>query len=453
MVFELAQYYDRPLPRYTSYPTAPQFTADIGEMCYRRWLGRIAPPASISLYLHIPFCQELCWFCGCNTRVIRDATIIAQYCDRLIREIDLVADAVPGRLAVKQIHFGGGSPNTLGGPSFAGLLDHIRRRFEVSSNAEIAVEIDPRSVTHDFIMACAEAGVSRASLGVQDLNPVVQQAINRIQPYNIVARVADDLRTAGIVDVNIDLMYGLPHQTVAVLLATVEKIIRLAPSRLALFGYAHVPWMKSHQKLINESVLPDSAERWRQFEAAATLLAAAGYVPVGMDHFAGPETSLAEANADGALHRNFQGYTTDKAPTLLGLGASSIGMLPEGYVQNIHDVRQWGAAIDAGALPTVKGIALDDDDRLRRAVIERLMCDLTVDLDETARRFGCDAGYFADDVAALAPLRDDGLVEVTGSIIRVAPRNRLLIRTVAAAFDRYLKKHATASAPRHSTAV
>ncbi|MDH3702810.1 MAG: oxygen-independent coproporphyrinogen III oxidase [Alphaproteobacteria bacterium] len=449
---ELTKYYNRPLPRYTSYPTAPHFTAEIGEQRYRRWLGGIDAATPVSLYLHIPFCQELCWFCGCNTRVVRDATIIAQYRDRLIREIDLVADAIPGRLTVNQIHFGGGSPNTLEAASFAGLLDHLRQRFEVSRDAEVAIEIDPRSVTRDFIVTCAEAGVTRASLGVQDLNPTVQQAINRIQPYNVVARVADELRAAGIADVNVDLMYGLPHQTVTVLLATVEKILRFAPSRIALFGYAHVPWLKPHQKLIDEDALPDNIERWRQFEATAERLASLGYAPVGMDHFARPDTRLAQAGATDALHRNFQGYTTDDAPALLGLGASSIGMLTEGYVQNTPDVRQWAAAVDAGALPTARGIALDDDDRLRRAVIERLMCDLTVDLDETARRFGNDADYFAKEIGTLVPLQNDGVVSIEGPVIRVAPRNRLLIRTVAAAFDRYAMKSAAAT-PRHSTAV
>lgn len=449
---ELTKYYDRPLPRYTSYPTAPHFNPEIGAQRYRRWLGEIDSSTPVSLYLHIPFCRELCWFCGCNTRVVRDATIIAQYQDRLIREIDLVADAIPGRLTVNQIHFGGGSPNTLEAAAFAGLLDHIRQRFEVRPDAEIAIEIDPRSVTRDFILTCAAAGVTRASLGVQDLNPTVQKAINRIQPYNVVARVAAELRAAGIADVNIDLMYGLPHQTVTVLLATVEKIIGWAPSRIALFGYAHVPWLKQHQKLIDEEALPGTIERWQQFEAAAKRLSAVGYAPVGMDHFTLPDTQLAAADENRALHRNFQGYTADDAPTLLGLGASSIGMLTEGYVQNTPDVRQWAAAVDAGALPTARGIAIDDDDRLRRAVIERLMCDLTVDLDETAGRFGSDAGYFADEIDALAPLHDDGVVSVEGSVIRVAPRNRLLIRTVAAAFDRYLKKDAAAT-PRHSTAV
>lgn len=453
MALNFAHYFDRRLPRYTSYPTAPHFTADIDAAHYRRWLGETDPATPASLYLHVPFCRQLCWFCGCNTRVVRKAAVINAYRDCLMREIDLVAEALPGRQRINQIHFGGGSPNTLDEASFASLLAHIRRRFDVRPDAEIAVEIDPRTVGESFIAACGGAGVTRASLGVQDLDPSVQQAINRIQPYDFVAGVVERLRAAGITDINIDLMYGLPRQTAAGLLATVEQVLRLTPSRVALFGYAHVPWMKRHQELIDEAELPDTAARWRQADAATRRLAEAGYVPIGMDHFALPDTPLARASADGALHRNFQGYTTDDAPALLGLGASAIGMLPQGYIQNASDVRAWSAAIDAGALPTMRGIAVDDDDRLRRAVIERLMCDMRVDLDAIAHRFGSNVGDFADEMTALRALRQEGLVEINGAVLRVPPDNRALLRVVAAVFDRYLTHDTAAPSPRHAIAV
>ena len=442
------------MPRYTSYPTAPHFSAAIGAAEYRNWLGTVAPKTTVSLYLHIPFCNELCWFCGCNTRVVRKAEIIAQYADRLMDEIDLVADALPGNLPVGQVHFGGGSPNMIGAETLAHLMDRLDSRFWLGPDTEVAVELDPRSTDDAFVRACAAAGVTRASIGVQDLDPAVQQAINRIQPFEMVSRTMVRLREAGIGDINVDLLYGLPHQTVNGVRATAAQVIRLQPTRIALFGYAHVPWMKAHQKLIDEAALPGPEERVRQFEAATTALIAAGYVPVGMDHFAHPEGPLGRSSADGSLRRNFQGYTTDRADILLGFGASAIGMLPQGYVQNTADVRAWEQAIETDTLPVCRGIALDDDDRLRRAVIERLMCDMAVDLDTIAHGIGQAGHDWTAEFELLRQLQADGLVDLDGAAVRVRQESRALVRVVASVFDRYLdRSDGAAGAPKHAVAV
>lgn len=445
---------ERRLPRYTSYPTAPHFGAAIGAAQYRSWLGAVAPKTTVSLYLHIPFCQELCWFCGCHTRVVRNAEIVGRYAERLTDEIDLVAGALPGNLPVGQVHFGGGSPNALGAETLAHVMDRLDLRFWLGQDTEVAVELDPRTTDEAFIRACAAAGITRASVGVQDLDPKVQQAINRIQPFDMVRRTMDRLRTAGIGDINLDLMYGLPHQTADGVLATLAQVLTLQPGRIALFGYAHVPWMKAHQRLIDESWLPGPEERVRQFEAATQALRAAGYVPVGMDHFAHPDGPLGRSAVAGGLRRNFQGYTTDRADVLLGFGASAIGMLPQGYVQNTPDVRAWEQAIASGALPVCRGIALDDDDRLRRAVIERLMCDMAVDLDATARRFGRPGYDWNAEREMLRQLEADGLVDLDGTTVRVRSESRALVRVVAAVFDRYLDEvDAAAGAPKHAIAV
>jgi len=445
---------ERRLPRYTSYPTAPHFGGAVDRAVYRDWLAAVPPKTPVSLYLHIPFCNELCWFCGCNTRVVRNADIIARYAERLMDEIDLVADALPANLPVGQVHFGGGSPNALGAETLSHVMAKIDARFWLGPDAEVAVELDPRSTDAAFIHACAGAGITRASIGVQDLDATVQQAINRIQPYDMIARLMAQLRTAGVRDINVDLMYGLPYQTTEGVRETIAQVMRLEPERIALFGYAHVPWMKAHQKLIDEAALPDAAERVRQFEAATAALLAAGYAPVGMDHFALPETPLGRASAAGRLNRNFQGYTTDRADALLGFGASAIGMLPQGYVQNTPDVRAWEHAVESGDLPVCRGIAVSDDDRLRRAVIERVMCDMAADLDAIAQANGDPGHDWTPEMTALRQLEKDGLVDLDGATLRVRPEGRQLVRVVAAVFDRYLKAADRPDAtPRHAIAV
>lgn len=441
----------RRLPRYTSYPTAPHFHGGIGEQDYRDWLAALDPASPVSLYMHTPFCRELCWFCGCNTRVVRREGVIADYLDHMLAEIDLVAEALPARMPISHIHFGGGSPNTLGARGLKRLTKHLRQRFDIHAESEIAIELDPRSTDDDFIAACADAGISRASLGVQDLNPTVQKAINRIQPYEKIEHVIGGLRNAGVEDINVDLMYGLPHQTVASLLASAEQVLELQPDRIALFGYAHVPWMKSHQTLLDESLLPSPADRRAQHDAMSAFLTDAGYQLIGMDHFSRPGTDMDDSHNAGTLRRNFQGYTTDSADTLLGFGASAIGMTPRGYAQNETDVRQWRSAVAAGTLPIVKGIATDADDVVRRALIERVMCDMAVDIDRVATRFGYSIRDFPEEVDLLHELRRDGLIDFDNGIVRIPPENRILVRIVASVFDSYLRSAETEA--KHAIAV
>jgi oxygen-independent coproporphyrinogen-3 oxidase len=432
--------YDRPVPRYTSYPTAPHFHAGVDPSRYARWLAALDPGEPLSLYLHIPFCDTLCWFCGCSMRVVREYKPVAAYLDLLERELELVAQRLPGRLRVSQLHLGGGSPSLLRPVEIGRLMAAVWRRFDRTKDAEIAVEIDPRDLEGEVVEAFAAGGVTRASIGVQDFDPQVQQAINRLQSYECTAEAVGRLRAAGIASINLDLLYGLPYQDVASVGETLRQALALSPDRVALFGYAHVPWMKKHQRLLPEAALPDGAARWAQAEAAAAALTAAGYRRIGLDHFARPEDGLAASQAAGGLRRNFQGYTTDRAPVLLGFGASSIGSLPQGYAQNTPDLPAYRKAILAGHLPVVRGIELSDDDRVRRSLIERLMCDFEVTLDPAA---------YAPELAALQGHAADGLVEFCGDRLLVTERGRPLVRSVAAAFDRYLNP----AEGRHSRAV
>ncbi|MGE5506291.1 MAG: oxygen-independent coproporphyrinogen III oxidase [Actinomycetota bacterium] len=448
---DLAAKYDLRVPRYTSYPTAPHFHPGVGPDTYREWLGALDPKLELSLYLHIAYCAEMCWFCGCHTKITKRYAPVAAYMDSLWKEVGLVAAALPGRMTARHIHFGGGSPTILSAEDFVRTLDLLRERFELKAGAEVAVELDPRTADEDYVKAMAGAGVTRASIGVQDLDDKVQQAINRIQPYEVTERVTGWLRHYGVAEVNIDLVYGLPFQTLDGLLATIDKAVTgLKPRRVALFGYAHVPWMKKHQRLIPEEALPDTETRWQQYEQGCRMLTEQfGYVQVGLDHFAAPDDELAVALNAKRLHRNFQGYTTDIAPALIGLGASGIGSLPQGYIANEGEIHAYQRTIAEGRLATARGVAVNADDLLRREIIERLMCDLEIDLDVVCARHGTDAAQFEAELAGMAPLAADGLVRVDGRRITVLPDGRTLVRAVCAAFDRYLRQ----GEQRHSKAV
>jgi oxygen-independent coproporphyrinogen-3 oxidase len=434
----LATKYDRAVPRYTSYPTAPHFGPAVDGDTYRRWLAELDPAGALSLYLHIPFCDEMCWFCGCYTKVVNRYEPIAEYLDRLVRETDLVAATLPRRFTVRHVHLGGGSPSLLRSADLLRLIDGLRARFSVGSDAEIAIELDPRDTTRDYVAALASAGVNRVSIGVQDFDAEVQAAINRHQPFEVVAQVCAWLRDLGIDRINLDLMYGLPHQTLTRVLDMVDRAVSLGPSRIALFGYAHVPWMKTHQKLIDAESLPDGIDRWRQLRGASLRLGERGYRPVGLDHFARADDDLDRASRKGRLCRNFQGYTTDDAPVLLGFGASAIGSLPQGYVQNAAPLHEYRDRIDAGRPATVRGVALSADDRLRRWIIERLMCDLTVDLNAAPDPSGAATACLNEAYPKLEPLIGDGLVAIEAGRIRVTAAGRPFVRLAAAAFDAYL---------------
>jgi len=444
-----AAYGEERLPRYTSYPTAPHFSPAIGADTYTKWLAEIPDNLSASLYLHVPFCREMCWYCGCHTQIVRRDDLIAAYQRTLSREIDLVAGKIGRRIAVEHIHFGGGTPTIMAPESVIELMTVIRRAFVVLQEAEIAVEIDPRTLSQKMIDALQASGVNRASLGVQSFDSRVQRAINRVQSFEQTAAVTENLRRAGIKGVNFDLIYGLPHQTVASCLETVQRCLELKPERFSVFGYAHVPGFKKHQSKIDEAHLADSLGRHDQSSAITEALNAAGYVQIGLDHFALPDDPMAKAFQEHRLQRNFQGYTTDTSEVLLGFGASAIGHLPQGYVQNEVQIGAYSRLIEAGQLATIKGYGLTDDDRLRADVIERIMCDFSVDLGEICARHGAALDAMLQSATRLKTLIADGVVQLDGDRLTVAQDSRFLLRSVAAAFDTHLD-----SAKRlHSRAV
>lgn len=448
MTPELAGFAARNVPRYTSYPTAPHFTAGIGAADYADWLAALPEEATLSLYFHIPFCLELCLYCGCNTKAVRQQEPIDRYTQTLLAEIDIVS-ALTGRRKVTHLHWGGGTPSMLGDAGFRRLMDRLHRVFDLGTLREHAIELDPRRVTSSFARTLADDGVDRASLGVQDFSSQVQQAIGRIQPFDVVARTASLLREAGIDRLNIDLMYGLPEQRQSDVVRSADLASSLDPARLALFGYAHVPWLKKHQRLIDESRLPDTQARLAQARVAAATLADLGYRPIGFDHFADPRDELAIAAQEGRLRRNFQGYTVDNADALIGFGASAISRTPQGFAQNAPDVARHARAIESGRLPIVKGIALAAEDRLRWAIIERLLCDFAVDLDDLVDGLSGAAGRFSGEIAALAPFARAGLVQIDGNRIAIPEQGRNFARLIASTFDAYLP----ANKARHSVAV
>jgi len=433
-----ASYGEERLPRYTSYPTAPHFSPEIGADTYSRWLSELPSGASASLYLHVPFCREMCWYCGCHTQIVRRDELVAAYQRTLRGEIALVADTIGRRIEVEHIHFGGGTPTIMAPEAFAEMMAAMRNAFVVLPSAEIAVEIDPRTLTSEMVEAMRLSGVNRASLGVQSFDPVVQRAINRAQSHEQTASVVDMLRRAGIGGLNFDLIYGLPHQTIASCLDTVRRSLALAPDRFSVFGYAHVPSFKRHQRMINETHLPDGPARHDQACAIANALKEAGYVQIGLDHFARPDDAMAVASRQGTLRRNFQGYTTDKGEVLLGFGASAIGHLPQGYVQNEVQVGAYQRSIADGRLATAKGYGLTDDDRLRADIIERIMCEFGADLGDICTRHGAEPKAMLQSASRLTSLISDGVVRLDGDRLAVANDSRFLVRSVAAAFDAHL---------------
>jgi oxygen-independent coproporphyrinogen III oxidase len=437
---------EREVPRYTSYPTAAQFSPLIGADKYGLWLSTLPSHAAVSLYIHVPFCAQLCNYCGCHTKAVRRRGPIDAYADRLIEEIALVGARLGGRKVV-HLHWGGGTPSILG-ERIIELFAKINDAFDLATLREHAIELDPRFVTRQLARSLVSIGVTRASLGVQDFAAHVQHAIGRIQPFAVVERAVLALREFGIDSINFDFMYGLPGQNAKDIRQSVALAASLRPQRVAYFGYAHVPWFKTHQRLIDEATLPGALERVEQAEIARETLVAFAYEPVGLDHFAQLDDDLAVAAFAGRLHRNFQGYTTDHADALIGLGASAIGRFAEGFIQNAPDAGGYARAIASGRFATARGIALSTDDRLRGRIIERLMCNFSVDLDEVVGGEDVGDGFDAE-LAALTPLEAEGLVQIDGKHITVTEQGRPFVRLAAAAFDAYFPK----ARARHSVAV
>lgn len=446
---ELLTKYSAAVPRYTSYPTAPHFGPAIDAGTYGSWLREIVPGQTLSLYFHIPYCDRLCWFCACHTKHTLKYEPIAKYLVSLKREIETIGAMVDRGARVTAVHFGGGSPTMVRPDDLRDLMAHVRNHFTFDPEAEISVEMDPNDLDAPLYDALADIGMTRASLGVQDFNPVVQKAINRIQTFEHTKSVVDAVRARGVHSVNCDILYGLPHQTIASVEATVSQILSLDPDRIALFGYAHVPWMKKHQTMIPEAALPDGMERFRQMSRAAEMLVAAGYEPIGIDHFAKPADTLAVAARNGTLRRNFQGYTDDAADALIGFGASSIGQLPQGYVQNIPATGEYERIVEGGGLAAVRGIALSADDRLRAEVIEKVMCQFGFDFAPLSLRHGRLADAVIREAKEFAAADRDGIASIDSTGFRLTEKGKPFARVAAARFDTYLAN----GKGRHSVAV
>lgn len=424
---------DSRVPRYTSYPTAPNFSTRVGAAAQADWLRAVDPAAPVSVYLHIPFCERLCWYCACHTQGTKTLAPVEAYVAALEAELALVAARLPAGVRMGRLHWGGGTPTILPPALIRRLAAAIRAAIPPAEGCDFSVEIDPTLVDRAKIDALGEEGLTRASLGIQDFDPLVQRAIGRLQSYEETRRTVDDLRDAGIASLNADLVYGLPHQTEARLAATLGQVLALAPDRVAVFGYAHVPWASKRQKLIDEAALPDDRARVRLATLAADAFEAWGFRRIGIDHFARPGDRLEQAARAGRLRRNFQGYTDDDCPTLIGLGASAISRFPQGYVQNAPATAAWHGRIAAGALGGARGHALDDEDRLRARAIEMLLCDFRLDL----AALGPGAEALRPEAAVVADRFGD-LVALDAGGLSIRPAGRPLARIVASAFDGYL---------------
>ncbi|MCP1198650.1 oxygen-independent coproporphyrinogen III oxidase [Notoacmeibacter sp. MSK16QG-6] len=437
-------------PRYTSYPTAPHFDATVGMTLVEDFADACRDSERVSVYLHIPFCDRLCWFCGCHTKQTKRYEPVRAYVDTLIREIETFGQRLDARPSLSALHLGGGSPSLLNSEDMIRIGETIRSVFRIEKAAEIAVEIDPSDVSDDTLDGLQALGLTRASIGVQDFDPDVQAAINRPQSFQSTASVAAALRERTDCTLNIDALYGLPRQTSERLVRTIEQVIELQPERVALFGYAHVPWAKTHQRMIADSDLPGRYERLKQADIAANFLVDAGYDTIGFDHFALPSDTLAVAARTGCLRRNFQGYTADTAPVLIGFGASAISKYPGGYIQNIVPTNNYRAAVENGETTASKGYALSADDRMRAYAIERLLCDFRLDFSALADRFGEPARSLAKSVKWQVANDDFALASMDEEVVTVPQDARAFARIVASWMDVYRTPGETA---RYSQAV
>jgi len=436
-------------PRYTSYPTAVQFGAEVDTATYEGWLRALPPDRPVSVYVHIPFCRRLCWYCGCNMRVERQAGVVSDYVKALDREIEMVFWARGQGLEVSTLHLGGGSPDSLSVGDLDRLFTSLRDAFYLPTGMEIDAEVDPAFVSEAWISAAARHGLTRVSLGVQTFSPSVQAAVHRPQSFERISEVVAQFRGAGVQAVNFDLMYGLPLQSTLNVVETIEQTLKLNPRRIALFGYAHMPQLKLHQKLIDPASLPGVSERIAQAQAASQRLVAEGYERIGFDHFALPDDPLAVAARAGRLHRNFQGFTTDAAETLIGLGVSAISKTPAGYAQNHHALDEWRNQLNHGRLPVERGVALSSEDRLRARIIEKLMCNGWADVGEACEWTNTPIRSLDDAFRKLCVFEASGLVELHGDVVHATEAGRRMIRTVCTAFDAYFDP----AGGRHAIAV
>ena len=451
---DLLKKYNRPGPRYTSYPTAPHFHEGFGPEVYRQEILSTnvgETPRDLSLYFHFPFCKSLCYFCACNVVITKDASRVGHYLGVLKKEIDLVAKLVDPRRQVVQMHWGGGTPTYMSPDQIRDIFGYIREKFPFAPEAEISIEIDPRTISPDHLPALREAGFNRVSFGLQDVNPEVQTSINRVQTDEQNAFVINESRRLGFDSINVDLIYGLPHQTVESYERTLEKIIAWNPDRLAVFNYAHVPWLKKHQKLLPVELMPDVSGRLRMLKLIIDRLTEAGYAYIGMDHFAKPGDELTKALRERTLHRNFQGYSTRAEADMFAMGVTSISKLSGAYAQNLKSLAAYEAALNEGRLPTAIGLKLSHDDLLRQHVITEIMCNNRILKRDVEQKFGITFdSYFADVPEKLKEFALDGLVSLQPDRIEVSEAGRLVIRNIAMAFDAYLKPEGTQEKPIYS---
>jgi len=448
---ELLEKYNRPGPRYTSYPTAPVWKDDFGPADLEKAFAVAEQKATpVSLYMHLPFCENLCLFCACNVSIQKDKTVAIPYLKALQREIDHVARRVSRVREVVQFHWGGGTPTYLSAAQLEALFAYTRDRFTFSRAAEIGIEIDPRVTTREHLETLRKLGFNRLSMGIQDFNAQVQQVIHRVQPYEMTRDLIDAARALGFESLNVDLIYGLPFQTADSFRATIDQVLTLQPDRVAMFSYAHVPWLRKQQGAFQKN-LPEGRTKFQIFRAGLDGFLSAGYSYIGMDHFARPTDELSVAQKKRTLHRNFQGYTTKAGADLYGMGVSAISSIGDTYAQSVREVPAYQAAIAERGLATMRGYRLSADDLLRRELIGRLLCHTVVRKNEMEKEFGIAFDdYFASDLKSLDEAQADGLVEIDTSEIRVTALGRVFIRNVAMAFDRYLGDQQTAQKPLFS---
>jgi oxygen-independent coproporphyrinogen III oxidase len=452
----LIRRYDRPGPRYTSYPTAVEFTDAFDEPAYRVQLAETARTSTpISLYLHLPFCEERCSFCGCSVIITRKREVAAEYLTYLHRELAMLAEALGERRQVVQYHWGGGTPTYLSLAQISALQAVVASHFDIHESAEVAIEVDPRVTSVEQLALLRDLGFNRLSLGVQDFTPAVQEAVNRIQSESLTRTLFDAARDLGFESINVDLIYGLPLQTRASFGTTVDAVVAMRPDRVAVYSYAHVPWIRGHQKYLNPDDLPAGERKIELFVEAMERFGAAGYEQIGMDHFAVSTDELALASAAGRLHRNFMGYTTRPAPDMLAAGVSGIGDVGGAFAQNTKKLSEYYSAIDAGRFPIERGYRLDADDHVRRFVITNLMCNFRIDRREVESRFALEFGnYFAHELAELSESAvPDNFVMIDDAAIVVTPLGRLFVRNVAMVFDRHLRARAASATPVFSRTV
>lgn len=436
--------YDKPGPRYTSYPTAPYFSESFTDDSYLEEIvktNKVESPPPLSFYFHIPFCSSVCWFCGCNVHYTKDRSLSEKYIGTLLKELSNLKKKINEKRKLAQIHWGGGTPTFIPAPLLKKLSDGILSMFELESNAEVGIELDPRALNEDHFAYLKNSFFNRISIGIQDFDPKVQMAIHRSQSEEMTFGTVDKLRKAGFNSINVDLIYGLPYQTAESFSYTVQRVVDLSPDRIAVFNFAYLPELLPHQRAIRREALPAPSEKLKILEMVVEKLTSSGYLYIGMDHFAKPEDELTIALKNRSLYRNFQGYTTKSGCDLYGIGVTSIGQIGRIYSQNIKKLDDYVSAIETRGLAIMRGIKLTDDDILRRDVIMRLMCHFVLYKKEIEAKYSLDFdAFFSGALKELEPMEKDGLLEALSDRIEIKPLGRLLIRNIAMAFDGYLKK-------------